>query len=96
LSNKTTVSLGDALDIANASKLKERLQSSLSKKDVIVLIADKVKKADTAGLQLVYAFMKAGIDLGKSVSWQKPSDKLIQVSEKLGMKDALSLNEIAN
>lgn len=96
MSDKTTVSLGEALDIAHASKLKDRLQGALSKKDSIVLIADKVKKSDTAGLQLVYAFIKKGTELEKSVSWQKPSEELIQASEKLGMKNALNLNEVVD
>jgi anti-anti-sigma regulatory factor len=86
------VNLGEALDIVHASKLKDRLASSLSKKDSIVLIADKVKKADTAGLQLVYAFIKKATDSNKSVSWQKPSEELLQASVKLGLKSELNLS----
>ncbi len=89
---KTTVNLGAALDIANASALKGRLQNALAKDMSVLLIADKVEKADTAGLQLIYAFINAVQAKGYNVSWQKPSDKLIQASEILGLADELYLS----
>ncbi len=94
MSDKSTVSLGSALDIMHANALKERLQTALQKKSHIVLISDKVERADTAGLQLVYAFKKAVELEQKQLSWQKPTEALIQASEMLGMRQALSLPEV--
>lgn len=91
MSNKTTVSLGSALDIMHASGLKERLQAALGKKDNIVLIADKVERADTAGLQLIYAFIQEVDNQGKNISWQKPTNELMQACEVLGLCDALQI-----
>ena len=88
---KTTVSLGSALDIANASALKTRLENALAKSLSVTLIGDKVERADTAGLQLIYSFIKQVEHQGCKVSWQKPSDNLIQSSEVLGMSEQLSL-----
>lgn len=91
MSNKTTVSLGTALDIMHASGLKERLVASLEKKAHIVLTSDKVERADTAGLQLLYAFKLEVEARKKQLSWQKPSDTLLHASESLGMADALGI-----
>lgn len=83
--------MGSAVDIMQASALKTRLAAAADKKLPVVLIADKVEKADTAGLQLVYAFIKHVERQGNPVSWQKPSDPLIQSSEILGMRELLYL-----
>ncbi len=92
MSDKTTVSLGTALDIMHAASLKERLSAALAKKDHILLISDKVQRADTAGLQLVLAFKQHAEKSNKRVSWQKPSEALINASELLGLKTQLALD----
>ena len=92
MSEKTTVSLGAALDIMHVSSLKERLLSALSKKSHIVLISDKVERADTAGLQLIYAFKQEIDKQSKQMSWQKPTDTLIAASRNLGLDEQLGLN----
>ena len=91
LSDKTTISLGAALDIMHAAGLKERLVGALNKKNHIVLISDKVERADTAGLQLIYAFKKEVELQKKELSWQKPSDALLSACQALGMEDALGV-----
>lgn len=92
MSEKTTVSLGTALDIMHSASLKERLTSALSKKPHIVLISDKVERADTAGLQLIYAFKQEIEQQNKQMSWQKPSDILIEASRLLGLDQHLGLS----
>lgn len=91
MTEKTTVSLGTALDIMHAAGLKDRLVASLEKKPNIVLISDKVERVDTAGLQLLYAFKQEVETKQKQLSWQKPSDALLHASESLGMTDALGI-----
>jgi len=91
LSEKTTVSLGSAVDIMHASGLKERLMASLEKKPHIVLISDKVERADTAGLQLIHAFKLEVEAQKKQMSWQKPSDALLVACDSLGMSEALDI-----
>lgn len=90
---KTSVRLGNALDIMHAAQLKTRLETCLAKNKPVVLISDKVERADTAGLQLIYAFIQAVESAGHSVSWQKPSDPLRQIAETLGMEQHLNLQE---
>lgn len=92
MTKTTSVSLGSALDIVQVSSLKSRLSKALAKNLSIQLVADKVEKADTAGLQLIYAFIQKAQQKDHSVCWKKPSDALLQASEILGMRNALNLN----
>ena len=92
LAKKTSVSLGTALDIVHVAALKKRLATALDKALPVVLVAEKVEKADTAGLQLIYAFIQKVNQKGFQVSWQKPTDSLLQTSEILGLSEVLKLN----
>lgn len=92
MAKKTSVSLGTALDIVHVAGLKKRLITAMDKELPVVLVAEKVEKADTAGLQLIFAFIQKVNQNGHQVSWQKPSDSLLQTSEILGLKQALNLN----
>lgn len=92
MGKKTTVSLGIAIDIMHAAALKERLAAALAKDLPVVLVSDKVEKADTAGLQLLYAFITKVEKQGHRVTWQKPSDVIIQAVEILGMCEVLHLS----
>lgn len=91
MAKKTTVSLGQSLDIAHVSALKTRFENALLKDLPVVLVSDKVEKTDTAGLQLIYSFIQEVENQGRDVSWQKPSDSLIQASEILGFTEKLYL-----
>jgi len=89
MANKTTLSLGSALDIVHVGDLKPRLTTALEKKPHVVLIADKVERTDTAGVQLIYSFMQYAKEKDVAVTWQKPSDNLLETVRKLGMSEAL-------
>lgn len=90
---KTTVSLGTALDIAHVAGLKDRLAAALEKdKPLICINVEKLERVDTAGLQLVYAFSKTVETQGKTISWIKPSDKFLTACENSGMNEYLTLN----
>lgn len=91
MSKKTTVSLGTALDIMHAKSLKTRLAAAIAKNIPVVLVSNKVEKADTAGLQLIYAFIKNVEMQGNTVSWKNPSDMLYQACKILGMSHAVKL-----
>lgn len=94
MTDKTTVSLGKALDIMHVDNLKGRLITARDKHKHIVLIADKIEKADTAGLQLIYSFIRslAELDSDAGFSWQKPSTALLSSCNTLGMTKHLKLN----
>jgi len=91
MANKTTLNLGSAIDIVHASTLKPMLMSALKKKPHIVLIADKVERSDTAGVQLIYSFLQCAKKKDLAVTWKKPSANLLDIAEKLGMSRDLEL-----
>ena len=91
MTTKTSFSCGEALDIANASNLHQRLQKSLQKSSTIEVKADKVEKADTAGLQLFVAAAVEASSQGGRLNWKKPSETLLNTAKQLGLTEALML-----
>jgi len=90
--SKTTFSCGEALDIVHSISLHERLQKALLKSSTIELKADKVEKADTAGLQLLVALAQEVRKTEGRLVWKKPSEHLLTAAEQLGLKQVLGLN----
>ena len=93
MTNRTSFSCGENLDIANATSMHQRLQKSLQKSATIEIKADKVSKADTAGLQLLAALAIEATNRGGSLIWKKPSETLLTTARQLGLSQALMLQE---
>ncbi len=91
MTNKTSFSCGEALDIVHAVALQNRLLKSLEKSSVIELKADAVQKADSAGLQLMAVLAREVEKTGGRLIWKKPSEPLITAARQLGMDTALGL-----
>lgn len=87
---KTSFSCGENLTIAHASGLHQRLVKALEKTSNIELKADKVQKADTAGLQLFVALKKEIVDGGGDLQWKNPSEALISTAKQLGLQEYLN------
>ena len=92
MTNKTSFSCGEVLDIAHVTALHSRLQKSLQKASVIELKADKVSKTDTAGLQLILSLISEVKLVGGEVIWKKPSQMLIDAASLLGLQQQLGLS----
>jgi len=93
VSKTVTVDLPENLTIANAEVLYNELDSYTSGTQDIVLNASEVSRADTAGLQLIYVFLKTLQQHQASVIWAAPSSALIEASEQLGLKEHLGLSQ---
>ncbi|MEE4246633.1 MAG: STAS domain-containing protein [Kangiellaceae bacterium] len=92
MATKTTVSCGQYLDIQHAAELKARLLKAVDKQpSQCVLTANKVERVDSAGLQLIYAFMKELDQMGTAVSWKQPTESLQTGAKLLGMTELLNL-----
>lgn len=87
---KTSFSCGENLNIAHASSLHQRLVKALEKTSYIELKADKVQKADTAGLQLFVALKKEVADGGGKLHWKNPSEALLLTAAQLGLHEQLN------
>lgn len=92
MTSKTSFSCGECVDIVNVSSLYQRLQKSLQKSSTIELKADKVTKADTAGLQLFAALAQEVASKGGKVIWKNPSEALLSTAQQLGLTAILMLD----
>jgi len=92
----TTVSfnLPENLTIANIHGLHEQLEALVDKKecDSIVLTAEAVQRADTAGLQLLLAFVHASRERQIDITWDHPSQKLRTAADILGLSKPMGIN----
>lgn len=79
------------LDIRQAGELKQTLVQALEKTQSVILQAQAVERADTAGLQLLTAFFIDARAKEIGIVWQSPSEPLIKAAELLGLTKVLSL-----
>ena len=91
MTSKTSFSCGEDIDIVNVGSLYQRLQKSLQKSSTIEIKADKVKKADTAGLQLFATLAQEVASKGGKLIWKNPSEALLSTTQQLGLTAILML-----
>jgi ABC-type transporter Mla MlaB component len=92
MSTKTSLSLGESLNISQVSNLHQRLAISLGKCSTIELKADTVQIADSAGLQLILSLKKEVDTCGGKISWKNPSPPLLDAARILGLFEDLGLH----
>lgn len=87
------VQLPANLTIANVQGLHEKLENLMhdENSDQIVLTSSKVERADTAGVQLLLAFVLAAKERSIKVEWQKPTEPLVTAAQILGIESELGL-----
>lgn len=79
------------LTLSNVQALHEKLNALVqdNQYDDIVLCGSEVSRADTAGIQLLAAFVQSAKERQINLDWQEPSDKLINAASVLGAIGAL-------
>lgn len=85
------VTLPDNLTIATAENLYNDLSQYAQGGKDVEFEAKGVQRVDTAGLQILYVFMKTLAEHETKVIWKSTSDCLLQTSEQLGLTEALAL-----
>jgi len=88
---QTTYQLPSGCVINNAEALKQSMLAQINEDESIFLDGSSVSQLDTAGIQLLYAFVQEATLRNKPVQWSNPSEKLIEVAELLGMREKLGL-----
>lgn len=88
------ISLPENLTIANVHGLHEELEALVGQheNDRVVIHAESVNRADTAGLQLLLAFVHTAKEHQITLDWQEPSEKLISAANVLGLEEALGIH----
>lgn len=83
---------GEALTISHAAEISQRLKSTIETSLNIALVADKVEKVDTSGLQVLISFKKEIEKVGGNLIWDSVSETVYTAADFLGVKEQLSLN----
>jgi len=80
------------LGIQQVSDLKAELESAVSSGENVVLDASEVDNIDTAGLQLLVAFVQHAALKKCTFEWQDPSDAFVETAKLTGLSAALQLD----
>ena len=92
MSDKTTLTLPEQLDIAQVDSLKDRMDKALAKEvSIVELSADKIERVDSAGIQLLLSFKNAVQEADKEFKLLKPSDEFLAAADLLGSTELLEL-----
>lgn len=93
LDNAVEVRLPANLTANNVHFIHKQLDALVERcvRERIVIHADGVVRADSAGLQILRAFVLAAHQRHISVEWDHPSARLCTAAEILGMNSALGL-----
>ena len=86
-----TLKCGENFSLRDVQEFHQQLTKALESKQSVEVDASKVTQADTAGLQLLYAFSKKANDNGLEFKWKKVSDDFRKTAELLGMSECLDL-----
>ncbi|WP_075185533.1 STAS domain-containing protein [Teredinibacter haidensis] len=94
MASTVNFNLPENLTIAHIHGLHEEFEALVDKQDcdVVVLKASSVQRADTAGLQLLLAFMQATRERQISVTWDHPSQTLCNAAKLLGVDVAIGIH----
>lgn len=83
--------LGTELTIRNAAEVRARLAPLVEAGGPVVLDAGGLERVDTAGLQLLCAFVQSLAAAGHGVSWKAASPALANAATALGLAGPLHL-----
>lgn len=85
------VVLGEVVDITTVRPLWQQLSDVVQTKRSVVLQGGAVAQVDTAGMQLLSAFVQEANGKSIAVSWQDVSDTLRNVARLLNLSGHLQL-----
>lgn len=89
--DSTTLALAAECLVAGASILKKSLASRLDEPLSITLDITDLQRIDTAGLQVLTAFVRERAGLGRAVEWRGTSPALTSAAQLLGLTSLLRL-----
>lgn len=90
-SNSEKIILEEDVSIVQVAVLKEAWLPMLDSGKDIDINASAVEDIDTAGLQLLLSLVKTAKDSGRSVTWESPSEAVINAVKETSLRDALGI-----
>ena len=86
-----TLALAAECTVADAGSLKESLAGLLNEPQAVTLDVTALQRIDTAGLQLITAFVRERAGHGRPVEWQGTAPVLATAAQLLGLTSLLKL-----
>jgi phospholipid transport system transporter-binding protein len=77
--------------VSEATSLKERLAALLDEPQPVTLDVAALQRIDTAGLQVIVAFVRERAGAGRAVEWQGTAPVLATAAQLLGLTSLLNL-----
>ena len=90
-SSTTYLELAATINVPQIQALYKPLAKALARNLAIVLAADKVKRIDTAGLQVLIAFYRDAQKRGLDFRWEAPSPALCEAVKLLSLEKTIGL-----
>ena len=87
----TTLALAAECMVSGASSLKESLAALLDEPLPVTLDITTLQRIDTAGLQVITAFVRERAGQGRTVEWQGTAPVLTTAAQLLGLTSLLRL-----
>jgi ABC-type transporter Mla MlaB component len=88
---KTLITLGSTLDVRYAADLKKKMSTLLRRKPPFELDGAQVDRVDTAGLQVLFAFILEARSRGIDITWRMASDSLKTAARLIDLQDQLGI-----
>ena len=83
------ITLEGSLTIAEAEAMHLQLSQILNANVDITIEAEALSRVDTAGTQLIYAFVKEAKNRSLSLTWKSKSDALAECAATLGLTEGM-------
>jgi len=87
----TTLALPAECTVGDANSLKENLAALLEEPLPVTLDITSLQRIDTAGLQVIAAFIRERAGHGRAVQWQGTTPIMTTAAQLLGLTSALGL-----
>jgi ABC-type transporter Mla MlaB component len=88
---ETALALAAECTVADAASLKERLAGLLDQPLAVTLDVSALQRIDTAGLQVIAAFVRQRAEHDRKVMWQGSAPALTGAAKLLGLTSLLGL-----
>jgi ABC-type transporter Mla MlaB component len=87
----STLALAAECTVSGALSLKERLAGLLDEPQAVTLDISALQRIDTAGMQVITAFVRERADHGRPVEWRGTAPVLATAAHLLGLTSLLKL-----
>ena len=95
MAESVTIECNANMDITTVENFHHQLEEVLNDGCSVVLDASKVERADSASLQMLYAFKQVLESHHLSLNWKSPSERMQESAHLLGLDEHLGMSQMS-